>query len=77
MRTDFWDQFGKLVTSSSGLMATDSVHSSDGTSTITTYDEVQMRALGQLKLPVPLNAWVRAGHLVEAAPNLPRIEVTI
>ncbi len=77
MRTDLWDQFGELVTSSPRLLATVSVQSSDGTSTMTTYDEVQMRAFGQLKLPIPHDVWVRSGHLVEAPSNLPLIEATI
>ncbi len=77
MRTDLWDQFGELVTSSPRLLATVTAHNGDGTSTLTTYDGVQMRALGQLQLPIPYNVWVRAGRLVEAAPNLPLIEVTV
>ncbi|WP_432591437.1 hypothetical protein [Stenotrophomonas maltophilia] len=44
---------------------------------MTTYDEVQMRAFGQLKLPIPHDVWVRSGHLVEAPSNLPLIEATI
>lgn len=77
MRTDLWDQFGELVSSSPRLLATVTAHNSDGTSTLTTYDGVQMRAFGQLQLPIPYNVWVRAGRLVEAAPNLPLIEVTV
>ncbi|WP_414617019.1 hypothetical protein, partial [Stenotrophomonas muris] len=77
MRTDLWDQFGELVTSSPRLLATVTAHNSDGTSTLTTYDGVQMRAFGQLQLPIPYNVWVRGGRLVEAAPNLPLIEVTV
>jgi hypothetical protein len=59
------------------LLATAIVHSSDGTSTMTTYDKVQMRVFGQLKLPIPHDVSVRSGHLVEAPSNLPLIEVTI
>ncbi len=77
MRTDLWDQFGELVTSSPRLLATVTAHNGDGTSTLTTYDGVQMRAFGQLQLSIPYNVWVRAGRLVEAAPNLPLIEVTV
>jgi hypothetical protein len=36
-----------------------------------------MRAFGQLQLAIPYNVWVRGGRLVEAAPNLPLIELTI
>ncbi|TGW21801.1 hypothetical protein E4417_03465 [Stenotrophomonas maltophilia] len=77
MRTDLWDQFGELVSSSSRLLATVTAHNSDGTSTLTTYDGVQMRAFGQLQLSIPYNVWVRGGRLVEAAPNLPIVELTI
>ncbi|MBN5145571.1 hypothetical protein JY412_02260 [Stenotrophomonas maltophilia] len=77
MRTDLWDQFGELVRSSPRLLATVTAHNSDGTSTLTTYDGVQMRAFGQLQQAIPYNVWVRGGRLVEAAPNLPVMEVTI
>lgn len=77
MRTDLWDQFGELVSSSPRLLATVTAHSSDGTSTLTTYDGGQMRAFGQLQLAIPYNVWVRGGRLIEAAPNMPLIEVTI
>jgi hypothetical protein len=59
------------------LLATVTAHNSDGTSTLTTYDGVQMRAFGQLQLSIPYNVWVRGGRLVEAAPNLPIVELTI
>ncbi|EPG2131201.1 TPA: hypothetical protein ACKPZ9_000153 [Stenotrophomonas maltophilia] len=77
MRTDLWDQFGELVASNPRLLATVTAHNSDGTSTLTTYDGVQMRAFGQLQQAIPYNVWVRGGRLVEAAPNLPVMEVTI
>lgn len=77
MRTDLWDQFGELVSSTPRLLATVTAHNGDGTSTLTTYDGVQMRAFGQLQLSIPYNVWVRGGRLVEAAPNMPLIEVTI
>lgn len=77
MRTDLWDQFGDLVGGSPRLLATVTAHNSDGTSTLTTYDGVQMRAFGQLSQAVPYNVWVRGGRLVEAAPNLPLYEVSI
>ncbi|MBB5529516.1 hypothetical protein GGD72_000264 [Stenotrophomonas maltophilia] len=77
MRTDLWDQFGELVSSSPRLLATVTAHNSDGTSTLTTYDGVQMRAFGQLRLALPYNVWVRGGRLIEAAPNLPVLELSI
>lgn len=77
MRADLWDQFGELVSSSPRLLATVTAHNGDGTSMLTTYDRVQMRALGQLQLPIPYNVWVRGGRLLEAAPNLPLVELTV
>ncbi|HDS1131106.1 TPA: hypothetical protein QDZ99_003052 [Stenotrophomonas maltophilia] len=77
MRTDLWDQFGDLVGGSPRLIATVTAHNSDGTSSLTTYDGVQMRAFGQLQLTVPYNVWVRGGRLVEAAPNLPLYDLTV
>jgi hypothetical protein len=77
MRTDLWDQFGDLVGGSPRLIATVTAHNSDGTSSLTTYDGVQMRAFGQLALALPYNVWVRGGRLVEAAPNLPLYELTV
>ncbi|HHA2818659.1 TPA: hypothetical protein ACOFCQ_001202 [Stenotrophomonas maltophilia] len=77
MRTDPWDQFGELVSSNPRLLATVTAHNSDGTSTLTTYDGVQVRAFGQLQQTTPHNGWVRGGRLIEAAPNLPVMEVTI
>jgi len=77
MRTDMWGQFDELVSSSPRLIATVTAHNSDGTSSLTTYDGVQMRAFGQLALTIPYNVWVRSGRVQEAAPNLPLIEVTV
>jgi len=77
MRTDLWDQFGDLVGGSQRLIATVTAHNSDGTSSLTTYDGVQMQAFEQLPLALPYNVWVRGGRLVEAAPNLPLVEIDI
>jgi hypothetical protein len=77
MRTDMWGQFDELVSSSPRLIATVTAHNGDGTSSLTTYDGVQMRAFGQLELPIPYNVWVRNGRVLEAAPNLPLIETTV
>ncbi|CAH0244235.1 MULTISPECIES: hypothetical protein [Stenotrophomonas] len=77
MRTDLWDQFGDLVGGSPRLLATVTAHNSDGTSSLTTYDGAQMRAFGQLQLAIPYNVWVRGGRLVEGAPNLPLIELSV
>lgn len=77
MRTDLWDQFGELVSGRPRLLATVTAHNADGTSSLTTYDGAQMRAFGQLQLAVPYNAWVRGGRVIEAAPNLPVMELTV
>ncbi|WP_333624010.1 hypothetical protein [Stenotrophomonas indicatrix] len=77
MRTELWDQFGDLIGGSPRLIATVTAHNSDGTSSLTTYDGVQMRAFGQLPLALPYNVWVRGGRLVEAAPNLQLYELTV
>lgn len=77
MRTDLRDQFGDLVGGSPRLLATVTAHNPDGTSNLTTYEGAQMRAFGQLQQAIPYNARVRGGRLVEAAPNLPVMEVTI
>lgn len=53
MRTDLWDQFGDLLGGSPRLLATVTAHNADGTSTLTTYDGVQMRAFSQLQLAIP------------------------
>jgi len=77
MRTDMRGQFKELVSSSPRLIATVTAHNGDGTSSLTTYDGAQMRALGQPDLPIPYNVWVRNGCLLEAAPNLPLVEVAV
>lgn len=77
MRTELWDEFAGLVSSSPRVLATVTAHNADGTSSLTTYDGAQMRALGIIGGGIPYNVWVRGGRVVEAAPNLPLIEVVI
>lgn len=77
MRTELWDEFSGLVSASPRLLATVTAHNADGTSSLTTYDGAQMRAMGSLGGSIPYNVWVRAGRVLEAAPNLPLVEVTI
>jgi hypothetical protein len=77
MRTELWDQFDGLVGSSPRLLATVTAHNADGTSSLTTYDGAQMRAIGQLGGAIPYNVWVRDGRVLEMAPNLPLIEVAV
>ena len=77
MRTELWDQFDGLVSTSPRLLATVTAHNADGTSSLTTYDGAQMRAIGILGGAIPYNVWVRGGRLVEAAPNLPLLEISV
>lgn len=77
MRTELWDEFAGLVSASPRLLATVTAHNADGTSSLTTYDGAQMRAIGVLGGAIPYNVWVRAGRVLEAAPNLPLSEVSV
>jgi len=77
MRTELWDQFDGLVSASPRLLATVTAHNADGTSSLTTYDGAQMRAIGILGGAIPYNAWVRGGRVIEAAPNLPLAELAV
>jgi hypothetical protein len=77
MRTELWDQFAGLLGAGPRQLATVTAHNSDGTSSLTTYDGRQMRAMGQLGTSVPYNVWVRDGRVMESAPNLQLVEVLI
>jgi len=77
MRTELWDQFYGLVSASPRLLATVTAHNADGTSSLTTYDGAQMRAIGILGGAIPYNVWVRGGRVVEVAPNLPLADLVV
>jgi hypothetical protein len=77
MRTELWDEFAGLVSSSPRLLATVTAHNADGTSSLATYDGAQMRALGVLGGTVPYNVWIRGGRVLEIAPNLPLLEIVV
>lgn len=77
MRTELWDEFAGLVGTSPRLLSTVTAHNGDGTSSLTTYDGAQLRAIGVLGAAIPYNVWVRAGRVLEAAPNLPLVEATV
>ncbi|TAA42463.1 hypothetical protein [Pseudoxanthomonas winnipegensis] len=77
MRTDLWSQFSDLVTGSSRILATVTAHNADGTSSLTTAEGAQIRARGQLGGVVPYNVWVQDGRVVETAPNLPIVQLTV
>lgn len=77
MRTDLWAQFGDLIDGAPRLLATVTAHNADGTSSLASFDGGQSRALGQLGGVIPYNVWVQNGRVVEAAPNLPLVELTV
>lgn len=77
MRTELWDEFAGLVSASPRLLATVTAHNADGTSSLTTYDGAQMRAIGVLGGAIPYNVWVRGGRVLETAANLPLIELEV
>ncbi len=77
MRTELWDQFSNLGGPSPRLLATVTAHNADGTSSLTTAEGAQMRAQGQLGGTVPYNVWVQNGRVVDLAPNLSIVEVTV
>lgn len=77
MRTELWDQFDGLVSARPRLLATVTAHNADGTSSLTTYDGAQMRAIGVLGGSIPYNVWVKGGGVVEAAPSMPLAEVQV
>lgn len=77
MRTDLWGQFSDLIAGAPRILATVTAHNADGTSSLTSAEGAQFRALGQLGGTIPYNVWVQAGRVVEAAPNLPIVELTV
>jgi hypothetical protein len=77
MRTELWDQFGALVGGSPRTLATVTAHNADGTSSLATFDGASIRAQGQLGGTIPYNVWVQDGRVVETAPNLPLVELTV
>jgi hypothetical protein len=77
MRTDLWGQFGDLVTGAPRILATVTAHNGDGTSSLSTAEGAQIRARGQLGGSIPYNVWVQNGRVVETAPNLPIVQLTV
>lgn len=77
MRTELWDEFNGLIAGSPAVLGTVTAHNADGTSSLTTYDGAQVRAVGILGGSIPYNVWVRGGRVVEAAPSLPLVEVAV
>lgn len=77
MRTELWDQFDSLISGSARILATVTAHNADGTSSLTTAEGAQTRVIGQLNKTIPYNVWMQSGRLVDEAPNLPIVEVTV
>ena len=77
MRTDLWSQFGGIVAGSPRIIATVHAHNADGTSSVQTFEGGSMRALGQLSQPPPYNAWIQDGRVIDGAPNLPLVALTV
>ncbi len=79
MRTDLWGQFGGLLQTGPRLLATVTAHNPDGTSSVTSYDGAQFRAMGQVGDvgSIPYNVWVHDGRVLETAPNLPLVQLTV
>jgi len=66
---NLWSQFQKLLPSEPLLIGDVTAHNADGTSTIQAPDGAQYRAQGQT-VSVGLKAFVKAGRVVDEAPNL-------
>lgn len=77
MRTELWNEFAWMVSSTPRLLATVTAHNVDGTSSLTTYGGAQMRALGVLGGTIPYKGWIRGGRVLEVAPNLPLLEIVV
>jgi hypothetical protein len=77
MRTDLWDQFLSLSGAAARILVTVTSLNADGTSSMTTAEGAAMRAIGKLDKTLPYNAWVQDGRVVDEAPNLPIVEVTV
>lgn len=79
MRTDLWSQFGTLLQVGPRLLATVTAHNPDGTSSVTSYDGAEFRVLGQAgpQDGIPYNVWVQDGRVLEVAPNLPLVQLTV
>lgn len=55
MRTELWDEFAGLISSSPRLLATVTAHNPDDTSSLSTYDDAQTRAMGIIGGSMPYN----------------------
>lgn len=53
MRTELWDEFAGLISSSPRLLVPVTAHNPDNTSSLTTYDDTQMRAMGIIGAQFP------------------------
>lgn len=76
MLIDVWKQFDGLVPSQTTIIAKVTALNSDGTSTLSTPEGGTLIAQGNV-LGVGGNAYVQAGRIVGAAPDLPAYEFTV
>jgi len=77
MQTNLWSQFGALVAPPLRFLVTVHAHNADGTSSASAFDGGTLRVQGQLGATPPYNAWVQDGRVVDVAPNLPILEVSV
>lgn len=76
MRVNPWTRFRGLQASETTIVATVTTHNADGTSTLTTPEGYDVRAIGR-DVPVGGNAYVSDGRITGAAPSLPVINLTV
>ena len=76
MLIDVWKQFDGLVPSQTTIIATVTAVNSDGTSTLSTPEGGTLIAQGNVVI-VGGKAYVQAGRVLGAAPDLPTYEFTV
>lgn len=73
---NIWKEFQQLIPGNPLLAGKVLSHNADGTSTVRLPDGALMRARGQ-SVAVGSSAFVRAGRVEDAAPDLPQVEIEI
>jgi len=76
MQVNPWSRFRGLQASETTIIATVNAHNPDGTSTLTTPEGYDMRAIGR-DVAIGSNAYVTAGRITGAAPQLPVVDLTV
>ena len=79
MQIDLWRDFSGLIPQRPRLLGTVTAHNADGTSAVTSYDGAQFRVMGQVGEAdaIPYNLWVQDGRVIEPAPNMPLVQLTV